>query len=288
VSTSVHSVDLTGAADLHCHFGPDAQRERSVDALGAARDAAAAGHAAVVLKSHDYPTADLAEIVDQIVSNVRVFGGICCDREVGGVNPAAVETALRVGARIVWLPTLTSRQDQLNGVGAQLGIPGPGLSIVDDDGSLTPETRAVLDLVAEFDAVLATGHVTWEEHLVVSKEFGRRGKVLVTHAMEELAGPNLTVEQCVALADLGASIELCALTCLGALATREPSAIAGAASTIGPERCTLATDYGQKANVRPAEGFQGFADALLAEGLAEDEIRRMACHNPSALLGLTD
>jgi hypothetical protein len=27
------TIDLAGAADLHCHFGPDAHRERSVDAL---------------------------------------------------------------------------------------------------------------------------------------------------------------------------------------------------------------------------------------------------------------
>jgi hypothetical protein len=280
------TVDLTGAADLHCHFGPDAHRERSVDALDAARDAATAGHAAVVLKSHDYPTAALAAVVDRVVDGVRVFGGICCDREVGGVNPAAVETALRIGAKIVWLPTLTSRQDQLNGIGEALGIPGPGLSVVDENGALTPDTHAVLDLVAEHDAVLATGHVSWDEHFAVAEEFGGRGKVLVTHAMEELAGPNLSVEQCVELADLGATIELCALTCLGVLATRPPSAMAAAVQTIGPERCTLATDYGQKANVRPAPGFQDFADALLAEGLDEHAIRRMACDCPCGLLGL--
>ena len=280
------TIDLTGAADLHCHFGPDAHRERSVDALDAARDAAAARHTAVVLKSHDYPTAALAAIVDRVVDGVRVFGGICCDREVGGVNPAAVETALRVGAKIVWLPTLSSRQDQLNGIGEQLGIPGPGLSVIDDDGTLSSDTHAVLDLVAAHDAILATGHVTWPEHLEVTKEFGGRGKVLVTHAMEELAGPNLTVEQCTELADLGATIELCALTCLGALATRPPGEIARAASMIGAERCTLATDYGQKSNVRPAPGFQDFADALLAEGLDERSIRSMACDNPCALLGI--
>jgi Family of unknown function (DUF6282) len=280
------NIDLTGAADLHCHFGPDAHRERSVDALEAARDAADAGHAAVVLKSHDYPTAALAAIVDTVVDGVRVFGGICCDREVGGVNPAAVETALRLDAKIVWLPTLTSHQDQLNGVGAQLGIPGPGLSVVDDDGALLPETLAVLDLVEDAGAILATGHVTWEEHLTVTKEFGTRGQMLVTHALEELAGPNLSIEQCVELADLGATIELCALTCLGALATRPPQVMAAAARTIGVGRCTLATDFGQKANVPPAEGFQSFADALAAEGLAEGELRTMACTNPCELLGI--
>ena len=280
------TVDLTGAADLHCHFGPDAHRERSVDALDAARDAAGAGHAAIVLKSHDYPTAALAAVVDRVVDGVRVFGGICCDREVGGVNPAAVETALRIGAKIVWLPTLTSRQDQLNGIGEVLGIPGPGRSVVDDDGALSSDAHAVLDLVADHDAILATGHVTWLEHREVAKEYGGRGNVLVTHAMEELAGPNLSVDQCIELADLGATIELCALTCRGALATRSPSEIAAGVRAIGAERCTLATDYGQKANVRPAPGFQDFADALLADGIEEHAIRRMACDNPRALLGL--
>src|SRR5215475_11183127 len=121
------SVDLAGAADLHCHFGPDAHRSRSVDAFEAARDAAAAAHTAVVLKSHDAPTASLAWAVQRDVGDaVSVFGGICCDREVGGMNPAAVEVALRLGARIVWLPTLTSQQDVDNGVAAQLGIEGPG------------------------------------------------------------------------------------------------------------------------------------------------------------------
>jgi len=284
----VPSVDLTGAADLHCHFGPDAHRERSVDALDAARDAASAGHAAVVLKSHDYPTAALATIVDRVVDGVRVFGGISCDREVGGVNPAAVETALRIDAKVVWLPTLSSHQDQLNGVGPALGIPGPGISVVDEGGDLLPETLAVLDLVAEHDAILATGHVTREEHFAVTRSFGDRGKVLVTHALEELAGPNLSAEDCVELADLGAIIELCALTCIGALATRSPADMVAAARAVGVERCTLATDYGQQANARPAAGFQTYADALVDAGLDEVDVRRMACTNPLALLGLEE
>lgn len=277
-------VDLTGAADLHCHFAPDARRERSVTAVEAARDAAAAGHAAVVLKSHDYPTAALAAVVDELVEGVRVFGGICCDREVGGVNPAAVEVALRLGAKVVWLPTLSSRTDVESGLAARLGIPGPGVRVAGEDGELLPETREVLALVREFGAVLATGHVSAAEHLAVARAF--EGRLLVTHAMEPLAGPNLSVEQCVALADLGAVIELCALTCLGAMAKRSPAEVAACARAVGPGRCTLATDFGQKVNPRPAEGLQMLADALAGEGLSPREIRTMACDNPCRLLGL--
>src|SRR5579862_7374935 len=100
-------VDLTGAVDMHCHFGPDAHRGRSVDAIEAVEEAKAAGHAAVVLKSHDQPTTYLAWALDRLTDGIRVFGGVCCDREIGGVNPVAVDVALRTGARVIWLPTLS-------------------------------------------------------------------------------------------------------------------------------------------------------------------------------------
>lgn len=278
------TVDITGAIDLHCHYGPDAHRDRSVTALEAAAQARDAGHAGVLLKSHSEPSAQLARIVGDAVDGISVYGGVCCDYEVGGLNPVAVETALALGGRVVWLPTLSSRQDVLNGIAAQLGIAGPGISILDDDGALLPEVREIADLCRDHDAVLATGHIGADEHYAVVREYGRRQKVLVTHAMEELAGPNLNAMQALDLAELGARIELCALTCIGALATRAPGELASAARTIGPAMCTLASDYGQASNVPPAEGMQRWADALADEGLAEADIRVMACDNPAALV----
>jgi hypothetical protein len=281
------SVDLTGAADLHCHFGPDPHRERSVDAFEAAGEAATAGHRAIVLKSHDSPTASLAWAVQREVgASISVFGGICCDREVGGLNPAAVEVALGLGARIVWLPTLSSRQDFDNGIAAQLGIPGPGIVVTDADDELLPETHDILALVKQHDAILATGHVSAAEHYAVVKDFARSGKVVVTHATEDLAGPNLSAAQCRELAELGAWIELCAMTCIGGLATRTVGEMVETVRAVGVERVTLGTDFGQKINPHPAAGLQTYADALYAEGLSEAEIRRMACQNPCDLLGV--
>ena len=218
--------------------------------------------------------------------SISVFGGICCDREIGGVNPAAVEVALDLGARIVWLPTLSSRQDFDNGVAAQLGIPGPGIVVTDPDDQLLPETHEILALVKQHDAILATGHVSAAEHYAVVKEFARSGKVLVTHATEDLAGPNLTAAQCRELAGLGAWIELCAMTCIGGLATRTVAEMVETIRAVGVERVTLGTDFGQKINPHPAAGLQTYADALYAEGLTEGEIRRMACNTPCELLGV--
>jgi hypothetical protein len=278
------SVDITGAIDLHCHFGPDAHRERSVTALEAAAQARDAGHTGVLLKSHSEPTAQLARIVDDAVDGVDVYGGVCCDHEIGGLNPAAVETALRLGGRIVWLPTLSSRQDVVNGVAAQLGLTGPGLAVIDDDGELLPETQEIASLCREHDAVLATGHVSAEEHVAVARAYGKHQRVLVTHAMEDLCGPKLGVDELVELADLGAWIELCALTCVGALASRPVSDLAAAADRVGPARCTLASDYGQAMNVAPVEGLQQFADLMAAEGLSTDAIRTMVVANPATLV----
>jgi Family of unknown function (DUF6282) len=277
-------VDITGAIDLHCHYGPDAHRERSVTALEAAVQARDAGHAGVLLKSHTEPTAQLARIVAEAVGGIDVYGGVCCDREIGGLNPAAVETALDLLGRVVWLPTLSSRQDVVNGVAAQLGIPGPGLTVIDDDGQLLPEVQEIAALCREHGAVLATGHISAREHAAVARELGSRQRVLVTHAMEDLVGPKLGVSELVELADLGAWIELCALTCVGALASRPVADLAGAAERIGPARCTLASDYGQAVNAAPVEGLQRFADQLADEGLSADAIRTMVVANPATLV----
>ena len=118
----------------------------------------------------------------------------------------------------------------------------------------------------------------------MARAFGRRQKVLVTHAMEDLVGPKLSADELVELADLGAWIELCALTCVGALATRPVADLAGAAERVGPGRCTLASDYGQAMNVAPVEGLQRFADQLAAEGLSADAIRTMVVANPATLV----
>ncbi|HZQ57171.1 MAG TPA: DUF6282 family protein [Acidimicrobiales bacterium] len=281
-------VALGGAVDLHCHFGPESVigTPHSVDAVGAAADAADLGFLAIVLKSHDFPSNAVAYAAQQQVGGVRVFGSICCDYWVGGVNPTAVETALRDEAAIVWLPTIASRQDVVNGVAALLGIRGDGIELLDEEGRLRPEVRDVLDLVAEHDAILATGHTSTAEHFAVAREFGRRGRLVVTHAMNAGAGPNLSVQECVELAELGAHIEISAATCMG---SHGPSVadVLRAVRAIGPARVVLSTDYGWTNDLpRPAPGLIGFVDALWEHGAGEEELRTMACDNPARLLRL--
>ncbi len=287
-------IKLEGAIDLHCHYGPDfIGRDHAINyavtAVQAATEAAQAGMAAIVLKSHDFPTPAVAYAVNQTVSGVQTFGGITLDYQVGSLNPMAVEHALRLGAKIVWLPTVSSHQDYLNGLGPSLGYKGTGVRTTDDAGNLLPVVREILDLVAEHDAIIATGHITADEHFAVASAFGRRGRVIVTHAGEPLAGPHLNKAQCVELARLGAYIELTAQECvphMGAPAA-PVSEVADRINAIGPEQCVLATDYGWNEDLpHPAQGMRDYIDGLWEAGVSETTLRMMAADNAARLLGL--
>lgn len=287
-------IKLEGAADLHCHYGPDFlfpahNMEPSVTAIQAAQEAAEAGFAAIVLKSHDFPTAALAYTLNQVVPGVRTFGGITLDHQVGGLNPWAVAHALRLGAKIVWLPTIASHQDYLNGLGPRLGYPGTGIRTTDDNGKLLPVVMEILDLVAQHDAIIATGHITAGENYAVAREFARRGRVIVTHAGEPAAGPHLTKAQCAELAGLGAFIELTAQECVPHLGYPPCpiNEVAERVDAIGPRKVVLSTDYGYTKELpHPAQGMRDYIDGLWEVGVSEANLKVMAADNAARLLGL--
>jgi hypothetical protein len=287
-------VRIANAIDLHCHFGPDtvggtldADLGFGVTALQAAREALAEGHAALVLKSHGFASPPLATAVMEAVPGLHVYGGICTDLPSGGLNVAAVEAALALGARIVWLPTLHSHQDVSNHNPARLS--GPGLRVIDNAGQLVPEVQEIFSLARQRDAILATGHISAEEHYAVIRACAPSGKVLVTHAGEPIAGPRLSPTQCIELADLGATIELTAPTCQSVLgATGKSTAeMLALISAVGADRCVLSTDYGWSRTVpKPASGLADFLEALWREGVSEAALTTMVSGNPAKLLAL--
>ncbi len=289
------TLKIEGAIDLHCHYGPDMVgvfdgATHSVTAVEAAQEAAESGHAALVLKAHDFATPALAHALEQLVPGIRIFGGITLDHQAGGLNPAAVESALRLGAKIVWLPTLASVQDYQSGLARELGYPAPGIAVLDESGKVLPVVHEIAGLVREFGAVLATGHTTAAEHYAAVREFARGGRVIVTHAGTRSAGPALSPSQCRELADLGATIELTAICCspiLGDAPDKTVPEMLQMIETIGAQRCVLASDYGWSDTLpHPAAGLRDFFDSLWTEGVPESQLIRMACQNPAELLGI--
>jgi hypothetical protein len=241
------------------------------------------------LKSHFFPTTTLAWTLDQMIDGISVYSGMTLDHYVGGLNPYAVEPAMKLGTKIVWLPTLASHQDAVSGIAARLGLPQQGIRVTDDEGNVLPVVRDIFELVEANDGLLATGHVSAEEHYAIAKAFGFSGRIIVTHAMDELAGPHLTKQHCVELADLGATIEFCALTCIPFdICTGRPiEAIAEAMKAVGPERVVLGSDLGFSPEVpHPADGYEEFVEWLFQAGASSKELETMGAANPARLLEL--
>src|SRR5260370_26986928 len=160
---------LVGAIDIHVHTFPD-NAERSVDGLEAAIMARAHGMRAIVLKNHYDPTAGLAYMVRKQVTGVEVFGGIDLNLPVGGMNPFAVEHMTQVSGgfgRLVWMSTFDAENQ------VRFSKESRPFVRVSQRGELLPETKAVIAAIAQHNLVLATGHVSAEEGLLLLRE-GRR------------------------------------------------------------------------------------------------------------------
>ena len=267
---------LKGSYDLHVHAAPDPSQERRMDALEAARHAYEAEMAGFVLKSHDYPTAPLAYALNQMYPGMSVAGAIALNRAVGGLNPEAVEVAAKLGARVVWMPTFDA--DFWRGRQGQ----GPGLRLLGDDGSVLPEVGRVLEVVAEHDMVLASGHVSPAEAIELfsaAKSAGVR-RMVATHP-----GGVATLDEQREMVSDGARLEYTFLACMPGRAQTTPDELVATLRSLGVENCVVTTDFGQWMNPPPAEGMRMAIAALLQAGMTSDEVSTLVKINPLSVLG---
>ena len=274
---------LKGSIDMHMHAGPDPRAERRVDALQAAQMASEAGMRAIVLKSHEYPTAPLARIVGKSVPDLRVFGSISLDFEVGGLNTHALKASAKMGAKVLWMPTLCSDHDM-----KRRTPPERGIRICDAQGILLPVVDEILDIVRTFGMVLATGHVSPGEAFALLDKAKQKGiwKTVATHPLLESIGCHLTIEEQVQVAEKGVFIEHCFADTMPLLGRLDPMKIVEAVKTVGAERCIMSTDLGQIYNPAPAEGMRMAIGTMIACGLSEREVELMVKVNPARLLDL--
>ena len=273
---------LRGAIDIHVHTEPDS-RPRSVDAIEAVQQAKANGMRAVVLKNHYEYTSGLAYIAGKQAPGVEVFGGVDLNLTVGGMNPAAVEyMAATTGGRgkLVWMSTFDAENQ------VRFSKENRPFVSVSKNGELLPATKAVIAAIAKHGLVLATGHISAEEGLMLIREAKRQGvqRIVVTHAMNDPI--RMSVPQMQEAAKLGALVEFVGGNIGDADGKARMDRFADAIKKIGPEFCILSSDLGQKGNPLPTDGFAAFLGAMKARGLTDQDIDRMARRNPAQLLGL--
>src|SRR5262249_34973524 len=153
------------------HSDPDSV-PRSIDALDAAKLARDRGMRGIVLKNHYEPTASLAFLARKVAPGLEVFGGIALNRSVGGVNPAAVGRMSMVKGgygRVVWMPTFDAENRP------RFSKDGRPFVSVSRNGQLLPEVKEVIQMIAAKNLVLATGHSTPAEGLMMVQEAKRVG-----------------------------------------------------------------------------------------------------------------
>jgi hypothetical protein len=282
-------IDLDGAIDLHVHTAPDVY-DRSVTDDEQVLAAVSADMRAVLLKSHHTLTADRATLA-AIRHGARVFGGLALNLSVGGLNPVAVETAIALGAKQIWMPTLHAAnclaraEQKMFRAEAEKGR--VGITLRGDDGEIRPQVHAILEQVRDADIALGTGHLSPAESLDLlrlARDMGLR-RLLVTHPLMSFC--RFTLAQMRDAVALGAKLEFDYLSCSPHWAAAVPPArTAEAINAIGAAHCILATDGGQTFNPPPVQMLTDFANALAKEGIPADAIAAMTRDNPAWILDL--
>ena len=290
---------LKGAIDLHCHSGPSAM-PRGIDHIEAMRQAAAAGLRAVLIKDHYYSAAPVTELLNANFAElgVTMLSGVPLNNASGGFNPHAVDHGVKLGARLVWMPTFSSanhidhhRKDQqfkdtFPTTRERMLEPIP-LTVIDEAGRLRDEVKPILDIVADNDLVLSAGHIHISEIWPLFEEARARGvkRLLVNH-------PNYVVDATIddirALAAMGVYLEhsVCMFV-PGSIYRFYDSDMLGALIEAGTVELTiLGSDLGQKGNPDPVTGFRHVIALCLDMGLTEADIVKMIATNPAALIGL--
>jgi hypothetical protein len=291
---------LRGAIDLHVHGQPDltsALRNRGRD-LDVARLAHTYGLSGWVLKSHLWMTTDRANLLTEQLSEQQfaVYGSITLNAPMGGVAATVVDLAAGHGARVVFLPTWSSRADIARGGYIQdlLRANSPqfddyqqltGIELLGGDGRLAPATREVIDACRAHDLALATGHASLAETRAIAEYCAEHGqRLLVTHPLHYVERP----EQLRQFTELGALVEFAGGPLVHPDAHLTVRQTFDAIEAVGPQHAVLTTDVFSKWVPPEPEMLRMFAEQLHFLGCSPADLRTMLVTNPRRLLKLPD
>jgi hypothetical protein len=286
---------LEGAVDLHCHSGPAAM-PRILDHHEAMEDAAGAKFRALLYKDHFYLGVAQAKILEKLFpdAGVKLFSGLALNNASGGVNPHAVDHAIKIGAKIVWMPTLSAANHIKRAETDAKGFPKTAqkmldpipLTVLDAKGKLTDDTLKVLDLIAEGDIILAGGHLAVSELFPLFEEAKKRGvkKMLVNHPTYVVGCSDEDIRGLVAM---GVYMEhsICMFV-EGVAKHYDAQDLARLIEVAGVERTCLCSDLGLRGSPRPIEGYRRIVKMLLDLQFSAKDIRTLVGDNSARLLNL--
>jgi hypothetical protein len=292
---------VRGGFDPYVHAAPDFAPRRITD-LELAERCLELGLGGFGLTSHYTATAERAAVVNAAAGAPLAAGSIVLNHAVGGLNATAVEVAARQGARFVWLPTVSAINEfakveraEANGnvpvwVRFELelraaGAPPRPVPVLDEQGAPLPGLRAVLEVVAHHGLVLATGHLSRDEIFAVVDAAVAAGVEEIVVTNPEFPSHKLSPADQQRLAGRGALFQRALTTPYTGKCSWEE--IFAATRAVGAAHTVWGSDLGQVFNPPVEDGLAIMADAFLAAGFSEEEVRTMAVENTRRLAGLS-
>lgn len=286
---------LEGVVDMHCHSGP-APFPREFDHVGAAREGDRIKMRAFVAKSHHHSTVmDIRAAEAQFAGiGTQAFGGIVLNNQVGGLNPYAVEMCVRMGGKVVWFPTFSSRRHiEFHDHAEAQGFPKSAVELTtvpvlihDEAGHVRPEVAEIARIVAESGTVLNGGHLHSDDMMELFAIGAEQGveRMVVSH-------PNfisdVTIQQGIELARMGVYLEHeVGMYIPGETPFFEIDTLLEWIDAVGVEHSYIASDLGQVGRTHPVDGLIYVATQLLDRGIPESDVRRMFVDTPTFLTGL--
>jgi len=320
---------MNGGIDLHAHQDPDSngpsygQAARSDDAMDLYTRAKAAGMRGFVIKEHLDQSAGYAYYIRKLHPDMEVFGGVGSNFTTGPkVNPwSIIHMAEMKGGwgRIVWMPSWDSEnsshrvRNYMTNL-APLRAPyfdPPFVSVARcgdggrfwanypkpcDGGDLLPEVKDAIKVIATTrtrdsngDLILATGHNSPEEDLMMIKEAVRAGvkHIIITHPLLDVV--DMKPEQIKQAVALGPEIYAEFTSQFGNQNAR-PEMVKEYVEGIraaGVDHAFVSTDTGQINSDFQPDALAKAAKTLRANGFTEQELTKLFKTNPAKILGLS-
>jgi len=276
---------LCGSYDIHQHSGPSPHTERLFDEIDLAIHGCYTGLGGIVFKEQYMPSIRSVRLVQKVVDQwatehnrkkIELFGGVCLNYAVGGLNPDAVIASYRLGGKYVWLPNVDANHHR-EVVGHGVGM---GIDMIDENDNVVPKAKEILQLMAETDMVLGVGHQSTRERLMVTREAVKLGvqRIEINHVNYPLSW--LTPEQCKTFADLGAYIGIYAID--ETFYTWDD--IMAIYKAVGPERIVFGSDRGHPALGHPIDGMRRLIVGFLQSDIPDEHIKLMCQTNAYNLL----